>query len=162
MSEGRLIVPTKETLRQFDFKFLIANEENVDWGKLSSFKERHFSTQEIRLFGRSIAWSTYIINHEMSDEELMLAARYFNESNFQAISLFRSIPDQFIREHAAKLNWLLVLNNARVSEDTVFEMAQHWQSLDQGMVAAAIVNNPNINLSAKKYERLALYLKLKD
>jgi hypothetical protein len=162
MSEGRLIVPTKETLRQFDFKFLIANEENVDWGKLSSFRERSFSAQEIRLFGRSIAWNVYMINHDMSDEELMLAARYFTEANFQAISLFSSIPDQFIRQHANKLNWLLVLNNARVSEDTVFEMSQHWQSLDQGMVAAAIVNNPNINLSAKKYERLALYLKLKD
>ncbi len=162
MSEGRLIVPTKENIRQFDFKFLIANEDIVDWGKLSSFRERRFSFQEIKLFGRSIAWNVYMINHDMSDEELSLAAKYFTEANFQTISLFSSIPDQFIREHANKLNWLLVLNNARVSEDTIFEMSQNWQSLDQEMVTAAILNNPNINLSTKKYERLALYLKLKD
>jgi hypothetical protein len=30
------------------------------------------------------------------------------------------------------------------------------------MVAAAIVNNQSIDLKSKRYERLALYLKLKD
>jgi hypothetical protein len=162
MSNDRLIVPTRDTLGKFDFKFLIANEDSVDWGKLCSFKEKRFTLQEIRLFGRSIAWNVYMINHELSEDELMLAAKYFNERNFQAISLFSRLPDAFIREHAAKLSWLSLLNNSKISEDTLFEMSQHWQSLDQDMVAAAIVNNTNIDLKSKRYERLALYLKLKD
>ena len=162
MSNDRLIVPTRETLGNFDFKFLIANEDSVDWGKLCSFRERRFSAQEIKLFGRSIAWNVYMINHEMSEDEIMLASRYFNERNFQAISLFTRLPDSFIREHAKKLQWLSVLNNSRISEDMIFELSQHWQSLDQDMVAAAIVNNQSIDLKSKRYERLALYLKLKD
>jgi hypothetical protein len=162
MSEGRLISPTKETLKQFDFMFLIANEDTIDWGKLCSFRERRFSAQEIKLFGRSIAWNVYMINHEMVEDELMLAAKYFNEKNFQAISLFTKLPDSFIREYAGRLHWLSLLNNSRISEDTLFDLSEHWQSLDQDMVAASVVNNQSIDLKSKRYERLALYLKLKD
>jgi len=154
-------IPNKSNIKTFDVKFLITYEEQIDWEKLSAIKERSFSIPEIKLFGKRIAWSIYMFNHDMAEEELMTAAKYFKTKNFEAISLFSIVTDAFIRKYADRLVWLSVLNNSKISDDTIFELSQYWQDLDQEMVMAAIINNPNIDLSSKKYERIALYLKLK-
>jgi hypothetical protein len=155
-------IPNRSNIKTFDVKFLITHEEQIDWEKLSAIKERSFSIPEIKLFGKRIAWNIYIINHQLKDNELEFASKYFNSKNFEVISFFNNLPESFIKEHAEELDWLKILNRSKLSQDFIFEMSNHWSKLDSELVTAAIVNNPSINLESNKYEKLALYLKLKD
>jgi hypothetical protein len=155
-------IPNKENIKMFDVKFLIKNEDTIDWEKLSAIKERSFSIAEIKMFGKRIAWNIYIINHQLREEELKVASKYFNDKNFEVISFFNNLPEHFIREYAAKLDWLKILNRSKMSQDFILEMSNYWSNLDSELVAAAIVNNSSINLRSERYDKLALYLKLKE
>jgi hypothetical protein len=155
-------IANKENYKRFDVKFLISNEDNIDWEKLSAVKERNFSVPEIKMFGKKISWNVYIINHQMEEKSLMAAAKYLTDYNFELLSMFSNLPEEFIREYAKKLDWYSIFSNSKLDEDFIFEMGEHWSNLDEYKIKAAFINNSSINLDSKKYEKLALYLKLKE
>lgn len=155
-------IPTRNSIKQFDVKFLIKNEEYIDWEKLSSIKERTFSVPEIKMFGNRIAWHVYAFNHTFDEKQLLVAEKYFKNDNIYDILSEQKLPEDFLRRNADKVNWKKVLMNSDLSEDFIFEMIDHWIVENQYAVKQALLDNENINVNSDRYQRLALYLKLKD
>jgi len=155
-------VPTKDNIKQFDVKFLIENEEYIDWEKLSSVKERTFSVPEIKMFGNRIAWHVYAFNHTFDENQLLAAEKYFKNENIYDILSEQNLPEDFLRRNPDRVNWKKVLMNSELSEDFIFEMIDYWITENQYAIKQALIDNENININSNRYERLALYLKLKD
>jgi glutamyl/glutaminyl-tRNA synthetase len=158
-----MIIPTRENIKMFDVKFLIENEENIDWEKLSSIKERYFSVPEIKMFGSKIAWHVYIFNHKMDQVEIDIAEKYFSD-NLHIYDLLseQNLSESFIRKNASKLNWLKVLNHSQLSSDFIFDMSDHWNLKNEESIRDVILSNDYINVNLDEYQKLALYLKLKE
>jgi len=155
-------VPTKDNIKQFDVKFLIINEEYIDWEKLSSIKEREFSVAEIKLFGNKIAWHIYAYNHVLNQKQLNMAEKYFKNDNIYEILSNQELSEKFLRKNAEKVNWQKVFSNSKLSEDFIFEMINYWIIENQYSIKQALLNNDSFNVNSSNYEKLALYLKLKD
>lgn len=162
MREERFI-PTRENIKKFNVKFLIENEEQIDWEKLSLMKERTFSVPEIKMFGRKIEWHVYLFNHILDEEQLAVAEKYFKDNaNIYHILSDQPLSEEFLRRNADKVNWKKVLSNSELSEDFIFEMIDHWIVENQYAIKQSLLENKFMNFNSDKYEKLSLYLKLKD
>jgi hypothetical protein len=156
---GEKIVPTKENIKMFDVKYLIVNEDKIDWEKLSTL--RTFTIPEIKLFGRKIAWALYLLNHEMSQEEIDVAAKYVSYGTFELFSL-NNLSEKFISENQKKLNWLNILKNSNLKENFIFDNISYWEDYSLLEIRNSISSNKYINLERSEYKSLSLYLKLKS
>jgi hypothetical protein len=159
--EEEKIIATENNIKMFDVKFLISNEEKIDWEKLSSI--RSFTIPEIKLFGNKIAWGIYLFNRELRQEEIDVAARYVKKDS-HTFKLFsrNSLSEKFISENKNNLNWLEILENSKLSEEFIFANIEHWQEYNLDDVRSAISSNRYVNTESSDYKRLSLYLKLKD
>jgi hypothetical protein len=153
------ITPTKENIKMFDIKFLIVNENSIDWEKLSSL--RTFSIPEIKLFGNKIAWAIYLLNHEMNQNEINIAAKYVSEGTFELFSL-NNLSEEFILKNKSKLNWLNILKYSKITENFIFENIVHWETYSLSEIRDSVTSNRYINLERSDYKSLSLYLKLKN
>jgi len=151
-----------QNIDTFTTDFLIINEENIDWEILSQFKGRSFSMAEIRMFRKKIQWNLYLINHALSNIELNIASKYFSDSVFAVLSAFVSLPEEFIKKHHTKLSWKYLIQRSYISEDLLFELQDDWIHLDDQILINGFSKNPFIDLNSNDYNRLALYLKLKN
>lgn len=155
--------PTRENIKQFNVKFLIENEDNIDWEKLSFMRERSFSVPEIKMFGKKIDWHIYLFNHTLDDDQLAVAEKYFKDNHhLYSILSDQPLPEDFLRRNADKVNWKKVFANSELSEDFIFEMIDYWIVENQYAIKQALLENKYMNVNSDEYEKLSLYLKLKD
>jgi hypothetical protein len=155
------IIPNKDNIRLFDdVKFLIENEDMIDWEHFSTIKERSLSIPEIKLFGKKIPWTIYVYNHEMNEDEISVAEKYFKDTHTFKILCRQQLSETFVKKHADKLFWPDLLENSSLSEDFIFDMIEHWSKYKIEEIKKAIVKSKYINVNFYGYEKLLLYLKL--
>ena len=153
------ILPTEKQLQ--DIKFMIKHEEDIDWESLSAFKGKVFSVLEIRLFGKSIIWHTYMARHKMNIDEIFAAANFFTDTTyFKSVLIFQNVNESFVEKYADKLDWLTVLNRVDMSEDFLFKMGTFWKHFSTNDIIHRISNNKYINLDSDNFKKLKLFLKL--
>jgi hypothetical protein len=158
MEENNLKTNSPE---KYDTKFLIENEDKLDWEEISASKRR-FSPAEIKLFGLSIKWSLYLYRHIMNQEEIRAAVKYLSPSKFLILITTQKLSESFMRNFKEKLNWGLVFLHQEFSENFIFEMIDLWKKENIEDLKHRLKSNNNINLNSGKYNNLLLYFKLKD
>ena len=153
---------TRDNEDLFTTEFLIINEENINWDALSGFPRRSFSLPEIRMFRKRIKWSMYLFTHEFkNDTEIEFASKYFDENAFALLSQYE-LSKHTISLFADKLNWTGLFMKYCHDEDFLFEYIDHWKEIPVEFLIFVVKENPYIDLGSGKFNRLSLYLKLKD
>jgi hypothetical protein len=153
-------IATVDNLKFFNTKFLIEYEDKVDWEALSYL--RKFSATEMKLFGNSIKWNIYIINHQMSEEEIIVSLKYLTTDKIERLVIYQDLSESFMRKYRDVLTWRLVLSRQYFTEEFLFEMFDYWKSYDIEFVQSLLLSNSSIDLNSGNYNKLLLYLKLKD
>jgi len=159
---NELFIVNYDNTDKFTTEFLIVNEEKIDWEALSRFAGRSFSLPEIRMFRKKINWTLYLLSHDMeNDIEIELASKYFTEQAFSILSQ-EILSENIIRKFADKLNWESLMSRTNSSEEFLFEFIDYWKIIPINHLAILVSNNQNIDLKSGKFNKLSLYLKLKD
>lgn len=158
----KIVNPTKENIKMFDVKFLIENEDNINWEQLSAIKERSFSIPEIKMFGKRISWIMYIYNHDMTQEEINVAEKYFKEPHIYKVISEKNLTEDFIFNNKDKLYWPSILRYSDLSEKFIFDTLEYWNKYDMVEIKKSIKDNIFIDLDSKEFNRLVLFLKLKS
>jgi hypothetical protein len=154
---------TRDNENLFTTEFLIINEEKIDWDALSRFSGRSLSLPEIRMFRKRINWSMYLLSHTIEkDIEIDLAAKYFNYITFTLLSSQDNLSKYIISKYAVDLNWYGIIRNYKYDEDFLFEHIDYWKHFSIIDMQSLILNNPRLHLNTGQFNKLALYLKLKD
>jgi hypothetical protein len=146
---------------KYDTKFLIENEDNLDWEEISASKRR-FSPAEIKLFGLSIKWNIYLFNHEMSENEIRAAVKYLSFSKFKLMISSQKLSESFMKDFKEKMDWSSVFYYQDFSEDFILEMIDLWKDIDLEELRFNITANKRIDIKSGRYDTLLLYLKLMD
>jgi len=146
----------------FSTEFLIINEDSIDWQTISRFSNRSFSLPEIRMFRNKINWTTYLLTHYMErDIDIEKAAKYFSENDFKLLSR-QKLSKEIISLFADRLCWKSLIESAIDDEDFLFEKIEHWKNISVNELTSIIDRNPMIDLKNSNFNKLSLYLKLKD
>jgi hypothetical protein len=146
---------------KYDTKFLIENEDKLDWEEISASKRR-FSPAEIKLFGLSIKWNIYLYHHDMSEEEIRTAVKYLSPSKFRNLLSTQKVSESIMRDFKEKLHWGSVFLYQEFSENFIFEMMDSWKGENIEDLKNSLKANDSINLNSGSYNNLLLYFKLKD
>lgn len=150
-------------IRTFDgytTDFLIINEDNIDWEYASFHSVRELSLAEIKLFRSKINWDAYILSHDLNPVKMEFASKYFTRETYQRIAAFNMATEEFILKNKEKFNWLTLIKNSKLSEETLLAAAELWQQKSLKDIKDAFLTAKYIDINSGAYPAIQLYLNL--
>ena len=147
---------------EYSTEYLIIHEDEIDWLDLSQNKNRSFSLPEIRMFRNKIHWNIYCFEHRMNYPELLIASKYFDRTTYKILSIYHNIPEQFIELHLDEIFWDDLIANSALDEEFLFKHSEYWMNTPIQILQERFLKNTKIDLHSGDYDRLVLYLKLKN
>lgn len=118
-----------------DIKYLIENEETIDWKKLSLDKDTSFSALEARLFKDRICWSEYIVIHK--DKVTMEILEICKDKIFPTtltvflLLYFDEFAEDFIMKYPENVDFEFILKykTEMLSEDALLATKNYWEKI---------------------------------
>lgn len=146
----------------FTTEYLIMNESSIDWEKLSADKSRSFSLSEIRMFRKRIDWLVYLANHQLNQNELEVASKYFTPAVYNLLAILGVDDEKFILNHRHDFNWELLISNSYLSEDVLNKCIDEWKDIPKNRLVKEFMNNKRINIYDGSYDSILLFLERKS
>lgn len=146
---------------EINTKYLIINEDNIDWVKLSSDPNRYFSLAEVRIFRKRINWFVYLTNHpDVYEDNLRIASKFFDGHVWKYLSDNYKLSEGFIEDYVDNLNWIGLFKNSPMSAEFIMKYKEKWEHFNFSLILKNINNNIFIDTTSDDFSELMLLLNL--